>query len=134
MRKIIKTILVFICMLSIILAVNAQIGIVYNSIAPNTLEGNNNLLPLERAIAGTVTDKHYKFIEKVRVRVINVKTKKQYLTRTNNSGFYKIKSLPLGTYFIKFERKGFLTKTIKNIEVGLNGGVIYNISLEIKLS
>lgn len=88
---------------------------------------------LNRDIAGTVTDQNNKFIAGLRVRVINTATKKQYKTKTNKSGFFKFTDLPLGTYTIKFEgRKNFLPKTAERIEVGLNGGVMYNTSLEEK--
>ena len=88
---------------------------------------------VNREIAGTVTDKSNKFIVGLKIKAINVLTKKQYKTKTNDAGFFKFTNLPLGTYTIRFEGKQkTLPKTVENIEVGLNGGVMYNTSLESK--
>lgn len=84
-------------------------------------------------IAGTVTDKNNKFIASLKVKIVNVSTKKRYKTKTDKAGYFKVRELPLGTYTIKFEgKKGFAPKTIENVEVGLNGGVVYNTTLEAK--
>lgn len=106
----------------------------FNSFGSNqTLQKLKFIKIFERSIAGTVTDQKNKFIKNVKVNAINVLTKKRYKTKTNESGLFKFQDLPLGIYKIKFEGKsGFLPKTIENVEVGLNGGVFYNISLDAK--
>jgi hypothetical protein len=83
-----------------------------------------------RDIAGTVTDKHNRFIVGLRVSVTDLSKKKQYKTVTDKSGFFIFSGLPLGTYTLTFEgNKAFKPKTVKGVEVSLNGGVMYNTTL-----
>lgn len=90
-------------------------------------------LSAAREIAGTVTDQNSKFIAGLKVKLINQETKKTYQTKTNESGYYSFKNLPFGIYVLKFEgKKEFKPKTTEKLELGMNGGLMYNVLLEPK--
>src|SRR6266516_7582629 len=69
---------------------------------------------------GTVTDPSGAAIPNVKVTVTNMGTNLSVSTTTNQSGLYTAKELPVGTYKITAEAKGF--KTITNNNVVLNAG------------
>lgn len=90
-------------------------------------------MPEAREIAGTVTDANSRYVTGIRVKLINQDTRKTYQTKTNKSGFYSFRNLPFGQYTLRFEgKKEFAVKTIEKLELGMNGGLMYNVSLEPK--
>src|SRR5258708_35757574 len=70
--------------------------------------------------AGTVTDPSGAAIAGAKVTVINLGTNLSVTTTSGETGLYTLKELPVGTYRITTEAKGF--KTSVNNDVPLNEG------------
>ncbi len=80
---------------------------------------------------GVVTDPSGAAIPNAKVTVTNVGTNLAVGTTTNQSGFYAVKELPVGTYKITAEAQGFKTRTDSNL--ALNAGVIQRVDLHMEL-
>jgi len=81
--------------------------------------------------SGTVTDPSGAAIPNAKVTVTNTGTNLSVSTTTNQSGLYVAKELPVGTYKITAEAKGF--KTITNNNVVLNAGTIERADFKMQL-
>ena len=71
---------------------------------------------------GTVADPSGAAIANAKVTVTNMGTNLSVTSSSNETGSYTIKELPVGTYRITAEAKGF--KTSVNANVALNAGTI----------
>ena len=80
---------------------------------------------------GTVTDPSGATIPNAKVTVTNLATNLSVTTTTNSDGVYSARDLPVGTYKITAEAKGF--KTISNSGTSLNAGTIARIDLKLQL-
>jgi Carboxypeptidase regulatory-like domain/TonB dependent receptor len=80
---------------------------------------------------GTVADPSGAAIANAKVTVTNMGTNLSVTTSTNETGLYTIKELPVGTYRIASEAKGF--KTSVNNDVGLNAGTIARVDFKMEL-
>src|SRR2546426_2269299 len=80
---------------------------------------------------GTVTDPSGATIPNAKVTVTNLGTNLSVTTTTNSDGLYSVRDLPVGTYKITAEAKGF--KTISNSGITLNAGTIARIDLKLQL-
>ena len=80
---------------------------------------------------GTVADPSGAAIANARVTVTNMGTNLSVTSTTNDTGSYTIKELPVGSYRITAEAKGFKTST--NVNVGLNAGTIARVDFKMEL-
>src|SRR5712691_6630844 len=80
---------------------------------------------------GTVSDPSGAAIANARVTVINMGTNLSVTTTSNETGLYTIKELPVGSYRITTEAKGFKTST--NTNVTLNAGTIARVDFKMEL-
>jgi hypothetical protein len=77
---------------------------------------------------GTVADPSGAAIANAKVTVTNMGTNLSVTSTTNDTGSYTIKELPIGSYRITSEAKGFKTST--NINVGLNAGTVARVDFK----
>src|SRR5258708_32341068 len=80
---------------------------------------------------GTVTDPSCAAIANAKVTVTNIGTNLSVTTTSNETGLYTVKELPVGTYRITTEARGFKTST--NTNVGLNAGTIARVDFKMEL-
>jgi carboxypeptidase family protein/TonB-dependent receptor-like protein len=80
---------------------------------------------------GTVSDPSGAAIANARVTVTNTGTNLSVTTTSNETGLYTIKELPLGSYRLTTEAKGFKTST--NANVTLNAGTIARVDFKMEL-
>jgi hypothetical protein len=81
--------------------------------------------------AGTVSDPSGAAIAGARVTVTNPATNLSVTTTTNETGLYTLKELPIGSYRITAEAKGF--KTASNMSVTLNAGTTARVDFKMEL-
>jgi len=80
---------------------------------------------------GVVTDPSGAAIPNAKVTVTNMGTSLSVTTTSNQNGVYVVKELPVGTYKITAEAKGFKTRTDTNL--ALNAGTIQRVDYEMQL-
>src|SRR3989449_6084890 len=80
---------------------------------------------------GTVTDPSGAAIPNAKVTVTNMGTNLSVTTASNQSGLYVVRELPVGTYKISAEVKGFKTTTDSNL--ALNAGTIQRVDFRMEL-
>src|SRR5438094_9106060 len=80
---------------------------------------------------GTVTDPSGAAIADAKVTVINQGTNLSVAATTNQSGGYTVRELPVGSYKLTTEAKGFKTST--NANVTLNAGAIARVDFKMEL-
>src|SRR5713101_7703858 len=80
---------------------------------------------------GTVADPSGAAIANARVTVTNVGTNLSVTTTTNETGLYTVKELPIGSYRISVETKGF--KSATNTNVTLNAGTIARVDFKMEM-
>jgi hypothetical protein len=80
---------------------------------------------------GTVSDPSGAAIANSKVTVTNLGTNLSVTTDSNETGSYTIKELPVGTYRITTEAKGF--KTAVNNNVALNAGTVARVDFRMEL-
>src|SRR5438876_5122979 len=80
---------------------------------------------------GTVTDPSGAAIPNAKVTVTNMGTNLSVTTTTNQSGLYTAKELPIGTYKVSAEAKGF--KTSSNTNLTLNAGTVQRVDIRMEL-
>src|SRR5216683_4357342 len=84
--------------------------------------------PRRRTGSTVSVEKH---LRKARVTVTNIGTNLSVTTTSNETGLYTVKELPVGTYRITTEARGFKTST--NTNVGLNAGTIARVDFKMEL-
>src|SRR6266566_2264901 len=80
---------------------------------------------------GIVTDPSGAAIPNAKVTVTNMGTNLSVTTTTNQSGLYTARELPIGTYKIAAEAKGF--KTSSNTNLTLNAGTVQRVDIRMEL-
>src|SRR2546427_4323109 len=80
---------------------------------------------------GSVTDPSGAAIPNAKVTVTNMGTNLSVTTTTNQSGLYTARELPIGTYKITAEAKGF--KTSSNANLTLNAGTVQRVDVRMEL-
>ncbi len=80
---------------------------------------------------GTVADPSGAAIANANVTVTNMGTNLSVTTTSNETGSYTVKELPVGTYRMTAEAKGF--KTSVNANVALNAGTISRVDFKMEL-
>ena len=81
--------------------------------------------------SGTITDPSGAAIPNAAVTVTNLGTNLTVTTSSNGSGGYSVRELPIGTYKITVEVKGFRTATNNNVV--LNAGTIARVDFKMEL-
>jgi len=69
------------------------------------------------SITGTVIDASGAVVPAVPLNLRNAATNLTYSTSTNDNGSYSFLNLPVGTYTLSVEKKGFQRQEITGIEV-----------------
>jgi outer membrane receptor protein involved in Fe transport len=82
-------------------------------------------------ILGRVADSSGAVLQGVKVTVANEATGVSHETQTNGNGDYSFPEVPVGTYTLSFDLKGFKTSVSRNVEVALNQIVTFNSTLQI---
>ena len=80
---------------------------------------------------GVVTDPSGAAIPNAKVTVTNMGTSLSVTSTSNQNGVYVVKELPVGTYKITAEAKGFKTRTDTNLV--LNAGTIQRVDFGMQL-
>src|SRR6266498_1236262 len=80
---------------------------------------------------GTVSDQSGAAIPGANVTVTNLGTNLSVTSRTNDAGLYSAREMPLGTYKITVEAKGFKTTTDNNIV--LNAGTTQHVDFKLQV-
>src|SRR5258706_213996 len=86
------------------------------------------------AITGVVTDPSGAVVVGASVTAENTATAVKTPTQTNGSGVYTIRFLPIGTYTVTIEAKGFNTQKVNAFTLEIDQTAKINISLEIASS
>src|SRR5207248_10279102 len=68
-------------------------------------------------INGTVTDASGGLVPDTDVVLSSAETGFRRQVETGSTGAYSITSVPVGTYYLTFSRKGFQTSTVKDIQL-----------------
>ena len=82
-------------------------------------------------IAGTVTDPSGAAIPNANVIVTNVGTNYTVTTKTNQTGYFAARELPIGTYKVTTEAPGF--KKVTNTSVPVTAGTIQHVDFKMEL-
>src|SRR5262245_27131236 len=82
-------------------------------------------------VTGTVSEKTGGVLKDADVKAVNQKTNVEYPTKTNDAGIYTILSLPIGSYVVKAEAKGF--KQVATNAVTLETGQTARVNLKLEL-
>ncbi len=85
----------------------------------------------QAAISGTVEDPHGAKIPNVEVVATEFETGVKTSTRSNSSGFYSLRPLPIGNYSIMADLTGFRRHVHEGIELTTGQSLELNIKLEI---
>ncbi|HZT71144.1 MAG TPA: TonB-dependent receptor [Terriglobia bacterium] len=80
-------------------------------------------------IAGNVTDPSGAAIPNAQVTITNVNQGVNFTVTTNQSGFYQISHLIVGTYNVKVEAKGFNTFVQQDVQVSVDAVTTVNVKL-----
>src|ERR1700739_1749763 len=83
------------------------------------------------SISGTVTDSSGAAIVGAAVRATNVDTPVTFAQQTNTQGFYSFQSLPLGTYTIDVESKGFKAYRETGVVLDVNAARVVDVVLQV---
>ncbi len=81
-------------------------------------------------ISGTVTDSSGAVIPNAAVTVTNSATNLVRTTQTDDSGFYTVTNLPVGTYSVQVERTGFKKANQTDNALAADTRLTINVSLE----
>ena len=85
------------------------------------------------SLTGTVTDQQDKVIQGAKIRAENVRTKESILTaETDETGFWEITNVPIGSYTITITAQDFGKETIKDVEVDSGAIAIVDRSLQVE--
>jgi len=80
---------------------------------------------------GEITDPSGAAIANAKVTVVNTGTNLTQTVTTNQAGLFTAKELPVGTYKVTVEAKGF--KTVQNPSLTMNAGTIQHIDFKMQL-
>src|SRR5581483_2809253 len=82
-------------------------------------------------LAGTVMDATGAAVPAATVTATNDATGIKTVAMTETDGGYRFLNLPVGTYTVTAEAKGFSTTTVKNVQVQLSNTVTQNLALAV---
>jgi hypothetical protein len=82
-------------------------------------------------IVGTVYDQSGAVVPDVHIVVTNTATKVTRETKTDQGGFYQVLSLPIGSYTISADHKGFSPITTSANSLGINQSLKLDINLKV---
>src|SRR5512135_3380672 len=85
----------------------------------------------EATISGIITDPHGAVIAGAEVAATNVDTGVKTAARTNESGFYSLRSLPIGSYTVEADLSGFRRHVRNGIALTTGQALELNIALEL---
>lgn len=85
----------------------------------------------EATISGIVTDPQGAIMHNVEVAAVNTETGVKTAVRTNESGFYSIRALAIGTYNVSAEMAGFRRHAEQGIVLTTGQALELNIKLEV---
>jgi hypothetical protein len=94
------------------------------------LPGTINAQTIVGRISGTVTDASGAIIPGVTVTVTNEATKLTRTATTDDSGFYVVTNLPVGTYTVSVENKGFKKVSKTGYDLVADGRLTVDFTLE----
>ncbi len=103
-------------LLALALLILATVGVVY---------------AVTTSISGTVTDSSGAAIVGATVTATNSGTGVAVSQQTNAQGFYSFQSLPLGTYTISVEQKGFKVYRQTGLVVDVNSALVVDVALQL---
>lgn len=83
------------------------------------------------SISGRAVDSSAAAIPSAKVTVRNTETGETRMTTTNESGFFRVLSLPVGKYEVKAENEGFKTQVRSGISLAVGQESVLNVALEI---
>jgi hypothetical protein len=83
------------------------------------------------SITGTVTDPSEAVVVGAKVTAQNLATGVSTTTQTNTAGVYTIRFLPIGTYVVSIEAKGFATDTTSAFTLEINQTAKINVALKV---
>ncbi|MGB9433091.1 MAG: carboxypeptidase regulatory-like domain-containing protein [Candidatus Acidiferrum sp.] len=83
------------------------------------------------SISGTVTDPSGAAVAGATVTATNVGTGVAATQQTNSQGFYSFQSLPLGTYTIEVEQKGFKSYKQTGLVLDVNSALVVDVVLQV---
>src|ERR1041384_8667360 len=82
-------------------------------------------------ISGTVQDPNGASIPNASVKVINNANNSERTVTTDENGFYTITNLPVGTYTIEAERKGYKKALVSGQSVTADARLTVDVTLEV---
>jgi len=82
-------------------------------------------------ISGTVTDQTGAAVPKAKVTKTNQETKIERTVQTDDAGFYVAPVLPVGTYKVSAEEKGFKTISKSGNDLSAGGRLTVNLTLQV---
>src|SRR5689334_22105883 len=85
----------------------------------------------QATVNGTVVDPQGAFIVAAEVTAVNLQTGVETLAKTNDSGLYSLRFLPVGKYTIKVSHPGFRVHTREGIVLTTGQDLELDIRLEI---
>ena len=81
-------------------------------------------------ISGTVQDANGASVPNASVKVINTATNSERITTSDENGFYTITNLPVGTYTIEAEQKGYKKALVSGQNVSADARLTVDLKLE----
>lgn len=81
-------------------------------------------------ISGTVQDSNGASVPNASVKVINTATNSERITTSDENGFYTITNLPVGTYTIEAEQKGYKKALVSGQNVSADARLTVDLRLE----
>ncbi len=83
------------------------------------------------SLSGRLTDQSGAAVPSVKVAVRNIETGATRTTSSDETGFYRVLSLPVGHYEVRGEKEGFKSQVRSGIELAVGQEAVINLSLEI---
>ncbi|HET9712336.1 MAG TPA: carboxypeptidase-like regulatory domain-containing protein, partial [Pyrinomonadaceae bacterium] len=81
-------------------------------------------------ISGTVQDSNGASVPNASVKVINTATNSERTVTSDDDGFYTVTNLPLGSYRIEAEQKGYKKAVVSGQQVTADGRLTVDLKLE----
>jgi hypothetical protein len=95
------------------------------------LLGDQLIAGVTASISGTVTDSTGAVVVGAAVTATNVATSLATTQTTNGQGFYSFQALPLGTYTIDVQQKGFKAYRQTGLIVDVNTALVVDVALQV---
>ena len=83
------------------------------------------------SISGRAVDSSAAAVPSANVTVRNTETGETRTTITDESGFYRVLSLPVGKYEVRVENKGFMAQVRSGINLSVGQEAVVNVTLEV---